>query len=289
MQYSVIDIPGDATDSFDFDAFCRGPGAVVFVIDAQDDYIDALARLIYTARRAFTANHEVLFEVFIHKVDALSDDYRLDTQREIQQRVGDELADAGLEDVNVSFHLTSIYDHSVFEAFSKVIQRLVTELPTLENLLNMLCQNSGIEKAFLFDVASKVYIATDSSPTDTQSYEICSDMIDVVLDVSEIYQNVRNKAHQRFTSVSSKNSSNDQEPVAKANDLSSRSGSSMIKLANGMVLYLREVNQYLVLICLLRSENFEKHGLIDYNIQCFREAVQDVFELKQRRGSRRVS
>lgn len=44
-----------------------------------------------------------------------------------------------------------------------------------------------MEKSFLFDVVSKVYIATDSNPVDMQSYELCSDMIDVVIDVSCIY------------------------------------------------------------------------------------------------------
>ena len=40
---------------------------------------------------------------------------------------------------------------------------------------------------YFFDVASKLYISTDSSPVDMQSVELCSDMIDVVLDVSGIY------------------------------------------------------------------------------------------------------
>lgn len=48
-------------------------------------------------------------------------------------------------------------------------------------------QNSAIEKSFLFDVVSKIYIATDSTPVDMQSYELCCDMIDVVIDVSWIY------------------------------------------------------------------------------------------------------
>ena len=34
---------------------------------------------------------------------------------------------------------------------------------------------------------SKIYIATDSSPVDMQSYELCCDMIDLVIDVSCIY------------------------------------------------------------------------------------------------------
>jgi Ras-related GTP-binding protein C/D len=54
--------------------------------------------------------------------------------------------------------------------------------------------------------------------------------------------------------------------------------SSTIKLNNSTVLYLREVNKFLALVCILREENFDKQGLIDYNFNCFREAIQEVFE-----------
>lgn len=54
--------------------------------------------------------------------------------------------------------------------------------------------------------------------------------------------------------------------------------SSIIKLNNKTVLYLREVNKFLALVCVISESNFEKHGLIDYNFHCFREAIQEVFE-----------
>ena len=88
---------------------------------------------------------------------------------------------------NFNLFQTSIYDYSIFEGFSKVVQKLIPQLPTLENLLNVFISNSNAEKAFLIDVFSKIYIATDSSPVDMQSYELCCDMIDVVIDVSSIY------------------------------------------------------------------------------------------------------
>lgn len=44
-----------------------------------------------------------------------------------------------------------------------------------------------MEKVFLIDVVSKIYVATDSSPVDMLMYELCSDMIDVVIDISSIY------------------------------------------------------------------------------------------------------
>lgn len=66
-------------------------------------------------------------------------DSPIDTQRDVQQRMSDALADAQLEYIHLTYYLTSIYDNSIYEAFSKIIQKLIRELPTLENLLNVLC------------------------------------------------------------------------------------------------------------------------------------------------------
>ncbi|OCT94370.1 hypothetical protein XELAEV_18012041mg [Xenopus laevis] len=191
VNFQIWDFPGQVDffdPTFDYEMIFRGTGALIYVIDAQDDYMEALTRLHATVSKAYKANPDMNFEVFIHKVDGLSDDHKIETQRDIHQRANDDLADAGLEKLHLSFYLTSIYDHSIFEAFSKVVQKLIPQLPTLENLLNIFISNSGIEKAFLFDVVSKIYIATDSSPVDMQSYELCCDMIDVVIDVSCIYR-----------------------------------------------------------------------------------------------------
>jgi Ras-related GTP-binding protein C/D len=50
----------------------------------------------------------------------------------------DELADQHL-DLQISTpYLTSIYDHSILEAFSKVVQKLIPQMQFLENLLDSL-------------------------------------------------------------------------------------------------------------------------------------------------------
>ena len=84
----------------------------------QDDYRQALIRLHQTVTRAYQVNQNIKFEVFIHKVDGLSDDRKIEAQREIHQSATDDLADAGLEGIHLSFYLTSIYDHSIFEVCS---------------------------------------------------------------------------------------------------------------------------------------------------------------------------
>ncbi|KAJ6256088.1 hypothetical protein Dda_9180 [Drechslerella dactyloides] len=241
MDFQVWDFPGqiDYNDgTFDLEAIFSDTGALIYVIDAQDEYLEALTRLHQTIITIQRFNPSINVEVFIHKVDGLSDDFKLDTQRDIVQRTTDELADLGFDSVHINYHLTSIYDHSIFEAFSKVIQKLLPELGTLENLLNGLVSNCRIEKAFLFDVLSKIYVATDSSPVDVQSYEICSDYIDVVLDMTEIYGYDRGDSSEVSTAEESKSSIGS----TNAEDWTLPDQSSVMKLQNGMVLFLREIN-----------------------------------------------
>lgn len=71
------------------------------LLSAQDDYVEALGRLHLTVSRAYRVNPEINFEVFIHKVDGLSDDHKIETQRDIHQRANDDLADASLEKLHL--------------------------------------------------------------------------------------------------------------------------------------------------------------------------------------------
>lgn len=63
--------------------------------------MEALGRLHLTVSRAYKVNPDINFEVFIHKVDGLSDDHKIETQRDIHQRANDDLADASLEKLHL--------------------------------------------------------------------------------------------------------------------------------------------------------------------------------------------
>ncbi|UYV68462.1 RRAGD [Cordylochernes scorpioides] len=229
VQFQIWDFPGqiDFFDvTFDSENIFGQCGALVFVIDGQ-------------------VNPEIRFEVFIHKVDGLTEENKMETQRDIQHRVREEL----------------LVDSECGEGLN---------LSTSSKCVVVYVQNSVIEKAFLFDVVSKIYIATDSSPVDMQSYELCCDMIDVVIDISCIY-------------------GLPEEGGGETSPFDCQSA-SVIKLNNSTVLYLREVNQFLALVCILREDNFERRGmvfsgwmcpgLIDYNFHCFRDAIREVLEVR---------
>ena len=76
----IWDFPGniDFIDpAFDSETIFGGCGALVFVIDAQDDYMESLAKLHLTVTKAYKVNPLITFQVFIHKVDGLSDDHKI--------------------------------------------------------------------------------------------------------------------------------------------------------------------------------------------------------------------
>jgi Ras-related GTP-binding protein C/D len=297
MDFQVWDFPGqlDFLDpSFDVNSIFGEIGALIWVIDAQDEYLDAITRLNNTIINLQQSYPLINIEVFIHKVDGLSDDYRQDIQRDIVQRIQDELSDAGIDNAPVNFHLTSIYNHSIFEAFSKVIQKLIPHLPTLEALLNDLCRNCRFEKAYLFDVLSKIYIATDSSPLDMPSYEICSDYIDVVVDISEIYGWQRDPEYMASLEgepwnkpLTEQQGCRDAESCIVLRDGSAdgRKNSTGVKRGEiaGRPVILREVNKYLALVAVAREGSFSKMPVVGLNVEEVCQALEKVFEITRAR------
>jgi len=89
--------------AFDSEMIFGGCGALIFVIDAQDDYTEALGKLHMTVSKAYKVNPKMNFEVFIHKVDGLLEDPKMERQRAIRQQAVNELTDAKLSNITLSF------------------------------------------------------------------------------------------------------------------------------------------------------------------------------------------
>ena len=110
---------------------------------------------------------------------------------------------------------------------------------------------------------TKIYIATDSSPVYMAHYEICSELIDVLIDVTCIYGH------------------DDKKPEAELEF--DKKTSSFIRLSHqdpgqNIVLYLRSVDKQLALVCLINESEIHKKHLINYNIDRFMEGLKKIFE-----------
>lgn len=209
---------------------------MVWVLDAQDDYIESVTRLTETILQLQQHYPDIKYAVFIHKTDSLSSDFQEDAVRDIIQRIMDDLNDAGLENPPISFYPTSVYDHSISEALSKVLQILNPQLATFESLLNTLSASCKMQKLYLFDVLSKLYVASDTYPVDMAGYALCSDYIDTIVDLSEIYSWDRDEDRARI-----ENGSADADGSLQKIEVAG--SESFISGVRGCCLYLKEMNK----------------------------------------------
>lgn len=233
---------------------------------------------------------DIKYSVFIHKVDSLGSDFREDTVRDIIQRILDDLNDAGLENPPVSFYPTSVYDDSIYEALSKVLQLLNPQLATFEALLNTLAGSCKMQKLYLFDVSSKLYIASDTSSVDMAGYSLCSDYIDTIIDLESLYSWDRGQSRDGNEMVNGE----DDKALVKAEQGNAESFISGIR---GYCLYLKITNKYslsvhrerlcinshprsLALIGFSKEPRFAtEKSLIDHNAQIFQDALTAVLSL----------
>eukprot|EP00475_Leptophrys_vorax_P014927 TRINITY_DN2118_c0_g1_i1.p1 TRINITY_DN2118_c0_g1~~TRINITY_DN2118_c0_g1_i1.p1 ORF type:complete len:321 (-),score=108.84 TRINITY_DN2118_c0_g1_i1:61-1023(-) len=293
VHLQVLDFPGGfdfaEEDDLNVDTIFKACGALVLVIDAQDEpHTEAIEYVVKIAEAAFKVKPSICFEVVIHKVDGdsgVGDERKISEyiQRTIQESISDHLRVAKI-DIPMTFYVTSIYDHSIFEAFSKIVQKQIPQLTFLENLLDVLTTRCNIDNAFLFDVLSKIYVATDSNPFDMQTYELCSDVVDVVIDVSCIY-GVDEAKDGRNSAVSTP--SNAVKPIGNETLAFDSLSSAVIRQNNGYVLYLREVSKYLALVCMMKEQSFAKEGLVEHNIKCFKQALDELFNVKKKSSAPR--
>ncbi|GAA5837228.1 hypothetical protein JCM11251_004940 [Rhodosporidiobolus azoricus] len=311
LSMRMWDLPGGQLDPEQLNLAFEDTDAVIFVLDAQSTLHDMIRKLSVTMHKAYTANPGIQFEIFLHKVDGMSEDYRLDTLQNLRDRLTEELFDMSPElesSMNVFYHLTSVFDTSIYEALSKVIQKLIPEQAMLERLLDLLCQQCSMDKAFLFETSSKIYIATDSAPLDGQTYVICADYLDLVGDFTQLYDPSPqplppsdlsrsstlpplSPIPRRDSSTTNAGPSNSNGDVSHSRLPSSVSGMSgkrrkarlphsKVRLGTGATIAQWSINDHLSLVALIRPHAQDHHAaLVDFNVAEFRSAVRAVFEV----------
>lgn len=98
------------------------------MIDAHyADYESACQKLFEVIRETHKVKPDIWYEVFIHKVDSdmfMNDDQKIECLNAIQSNMRGLLQEFR-EPISLAFQLTSIYDHTIYVALSKVVQKLL--------------------------------------------------------------------------------------------------------------------------------------------------------------------
>ncbi|EPY32120.1 small GTPase [Strigomonas culicis] len=198
--------------------------------------------------------------------------------------------------LRLNFNLTSIYDHSVFQAFSVVVQKLIQpRLQYINELLEMLNGTCNAVYSYLFLSRSKIYLASaERHRVKSRTYDLCSDAIDVVIKTSDIYTPLAVAAHAaRKNRGAADNGSNSgprqrQSSVRTTGDLDDGNGAmvdptsaefkrSVIDLNTDECIYVRELPNSLAIVLMIERNKLQYRSMIDHNINIFFKAVQEIF------------
>ena len=249
------------------DNYLKDCKVLIFLIDTQNPTNSQFDYFKNSILPIFSKYSTISLYVFLHKIDNTNicqNDYnkqRGEIHSKMKQMCTQFQKDSNIDEINLNFFVTSIYNSSLFEAFSKIFQIMMPQNRNLSTLIDHLVDKCGFEKAYLFDVFNKIYLAVDSSPLESQTYEMCSDIIDVVLDMSGIYGEQNEDAYFDDNSTCS------------------------IKINNNFqntkcILFLKFIHKNLALIAVINEENYERNNLLDYNINVFRQAVKSILKIK---------
>ncbi|RPB08813.1 hypothetical protein P167DRAFT_493506 [Morchella conica CCBAS932] len=262
LSFIIYDAPGQLNFlelSFDITGIFDNIDTIIWVFDAQTEWVDALIRFHRTLLILKDRFPNMNIEVFIHKVEGMSDEYALEIKEDIIRRTEEELMDNERSGMAIRYHLTSIYDRTLWEALSRVVQRVTPRLNAVEGLLDSLCENTGMVKIFLFDLYSKLYVATDTSPVDMQILDTCTHHIEFVSEMESIFGYV----YKRKKYMEEQEDSEYKTPEV----------CSMVSLNDGKRLYMKEINQYLAIVGVSGKRAMKQISIVDFNISVFQEAV----------------
>ncbi|KAG6327377.1 hypothetical protein ID866_11712, partial [Astraeus odoratus] len=188
------------------------------------------------------------------------------------------------------------YDHTLQDAFSRVLHKLIDSLPYLEGLLNVFCSNTSCPKAFLFDIRSRLYVATDASPVDQATHNLCCDYLQMLNSFGPLYKSAffsptsvpYRATNPELTStdgLSSLNGNTTPHSTAPPKPLNFPSASASLTPSHpGTTLTYHLVTPHLALLALLPTTVYDmRRGLVEWNVVWLREGVREIWEVEKER------
>ena len=247
--------------------YLKNCGTLIYVFDFQDNSNTPFDYFIQNII-PLVKNHSITVSIFIHKTDI---ELNL-SNKEFEKKINEIKLKFNqlIKSFDFNYYITSIYDYSLFEKFSRIFRRTVPQLTNISNLVEDLKENCNFDKCYLFNVYYKIYIGVDYFPLGEEFFTIgfdcsrdhlfglCLNIIDVSLEMGEIFNGENNQ---------DSNINNDSDFMIKID--------KFYEVNNKNMLYLRFIDSNLALIFLIKEKNYKPH-LLNYNIQLFIKSVQKL-------------
>ncbi|ORX34143.1 Gtr1/RagA G protein conserved region-domain-containing protein [Kockovaella imperatae] len=288
---------------------------IIYVMDIQadDSYHEAMLPFVRILLRAYLSNPAVKFAVFIHKAESLSEDYRGENYAEIQRALAEELEDfpytslqqyssLNFSDPSVTniiinsiqsevrFDMTSVHDVSLREAWSRVLQGIMEMLPSVESLLINFTGSSGMDNTYLFDMESRVVVASDNRGRNDATMQLVTEYLDKFLQFADLYKCLGKRKDDGEDLENGDMSNGRDNGVPDDDEEEDEPGSwwdqedpdapwmtQSTKLMPNTTIALWQFTPHLVLVILVRTDTWQtRRGMIEYNLTFLRQGVRRI-------------
>lgn len=243
-------------------------GTLIFVIDCQKQEDQQYEYFKKNIIQILGKHNNISLSIFIHKNDnsnISTNDFNLkkvQIQTKFKQMINQYQKERSLKEINTSYYATSIYNSTIFEAFSKIFQNTIQQNKNLSILMNEIANSCKFEKAYLFNVYNKIYLGVNNSSIESSKiYEMCSNLIDVISNISEIYggESYNETYFDDNFNCSVKIKDFDKDETDSKN-----------------ILCLKFIDCNLALVVIMNEEYYERTNIMDYNVKIFKEAVNNI-------------
>ena len=215
--------------------------------------------------------------IFIHNIDNYNTNnifqtqYNDDIQNSIIKTYSEYNKAFNIDEFKKNFFKTSIYNSTLYEAFSSILQNILTQNRNLSILVDEVCKNSYIDNAYLFDINNKFCLAYYSSLKKVNMFDICLNMIDFAVNMGNIYEDDENNNKDKDNNIN-ENFDEDLDYSIEINNFK-----------NGLpdsknIIFFKYIFKNLALISVISKEKYEKNHLIEHNVNIFKKGVIQIFK-----------
>ena len=255
---------------------------LIFIIDYQKYNLSTQDQINYFKNNILPILHKyksITLYIFIHNIDNYNTNSILQSQYNeeailIQNKIikiySEYNKTFNTEEFKKNFFITSIYNSTLYEAFSIILQNTIPQNQNLSILLEEVCKNCYIDNAYLFDINNKLCLALNTS-LKKNMFDICLNMIDFAIEMSNIYEENDDKNSSNCNNNIDDNFDEDLDYSLEIKNF--KSGLPETK----SIVFLKYIYKNLALISILNKEKYEKIHLIQHNINTFKKAVMLIF------------
>jgi len=157
------------------EAMFRGVEVLIYVFDIESNEIDHDMKQFSNVLEAIEKNSpDAAIFILIHKMDLVQEEYREAVFEQRQQ-----IVEQYSRDLKLTFFKTSIWDETLYKAWSSIVYSLIPNISILESHLDNFCKICEADEVVLFERATFLVIchALQAEHYDTHRFEKISNII----------------------------------------------------------------------------------------------------------------